>query len=87
MPEFQLEVAIALAASACGSLVVFYLTRTKEGKIQLSINVEEPENDQHGHDPFDVTKAGDIDEGYPIEPDAFWESVRNQLMFIPTSLI
>jgi hypothetical protein len=76
MPGLQLEVSIALAVSALGSLIVLYLTRPTERKIQLPNDVEEPEYGLHGHDPFDVTKAEDIIEGYPIEPDAFWQNVR-----------
>jgi len=76
MIRFEFGVAITLAVSACGSLVVFYLTRQKEGKVQLPIHVDESEDVLHGHDPFDVTTREDIIDGYPINPDAFWASVR-----------
>jgi hypothetical protein len=75
MPRFQLEVALALAVSACGSLTVFYLTRTKEGKVQLPTYIDESEDGLNGNDPFDVTKPEDIIDGYPIEGDAFWTKV------------
>ena len=76
MIQFELQVAIALAITAFASLIVFYLTRAKDGKIQLPTHVEESENVLHGHDPFDVTTLEDIIDGYPIDPDAFWASVR-----------
>jgi hypothetical protein len=68
MLRFQFEVALTLAISACGSLAVFYLTRKKEGKIQI-------DDSSYGHDPFDVTCADDVVDGYPIEGDAFWATV------------
>jgi hypothetical protein len=75
MIRFELEIAITLAVGAVGSLFVFYLTREKEGKLRLPINVDESEDFLHGHDPFDVTTPEDVIDGYPIDPDAFWTSV------------
>jgi hypothetical protein len=75
MVRFELAVAITLASSACVSLIVFYLTRDQEGKVQLPTHVDESEHVLYGHDPFDVTTPEDIIDGYPIDADAFWASV------------
>ncbi|GLB42389.1 putative atp-binding cassette transporter [Lyophyllum shimeji] len=79
MPRFQLEVGIALATAALVSAGVFYLNRPREGKIQLPTHAgyEEFEDEaHHGHDPFDVTKAEDVIDGFPIDGDAFWAKMR-----------
>jgi len=74
MFRFQLEVAIALVASAFSSLVFRYFNGKKaEGTIQLPVHVE-LEEDQH--DPFDVTRPEDVVHGYPLGADIFWTSVR-----------
>lgn len=77
MPEYQLEVALALAASAICSLAVSYFkARKKEGRIRLPTQIDEY-NDESlpAHDPFDVTKAEDFVDGYSIEGVAFWNRV------------
>jgi len=71
MPRFQLPIAIALVTSAVTSLVTFYLTRTKEGKIQLPTI----SNGQNEHDIFDVLRPEDITDGYPIDEEGFWTRV------------
>jgi hypothetical protein len=76
MIRFELGVAITLAVSAFGSLVLFYLAREKVGKVRLPVHVDESEDVIHRHDPFDVTTLEDITDGYPIDADAFWASVR-----------
>ena len=76
MVRFELGVALTLATSACGSLLVFYLTREKEGKLQLPTRADEVEDELHGHDPFDIVTPEDFIDGYPINADAFWASVR-----------
>jgi hypothetical protein len=76
MVRFERGVAITLAVSACGSLLIFYLTREKEGKVQLPTHVDESEHVLHGHDPFDITTPEDLIDGYPINADAFWALVR-----------
>jgi hypothetical protein len=76
MVRFELAVAVTLASSACVSLLVFYLTRDKEGKVQLPTHIDESEHIRHGHDPFDVTTLDDAIDGYPIDSDAFWALVR-----------
>lgn len=75
MPRSQLQIAAVLAFSAGASLVVFLLTRSKEGKIQLPSHVNE-ENEYAEHDPFDVTKPEDVMDGYPIAEEKFWRRVR-----------
>ncbi|KAF5378754.1 hypothetical protein D9615_006977 [Tricholomella constricta] len=90
MPRFQLEVCIALAIAAFGSVGIFYLNRPKEGKIQLPTHVgtEDLEDDAlHGHDPFDVTKPEDIVDGYPIDGDAFWAKMRWRKLLMTMLLV
>ena len=70
MPPFQLPIAGLLAFSAVASLIVFFCTRSTEGKIQLSTN--EPAF----HDPFDVVTPEDIVDGDPIDEEKFWRKVR-----------
>ena len=76
MVRFELGVAVALAVSAGGSLLVFYVTREKTGKVQLPTHANESEDVFHWHDPFDIATPEDIIDGYPINADAFWASVR-----------
>lgn len=71
MPAFQLEVAVALAIFATGSLLTFYLFSSDEGKIQLPTDTEESEE----LDPFDVATPDDFVDGFPIDGDAFWARV------------
>ncbi|KAJ7512914.1 multidrug resistance-associated ABC transporter [Mycena galericulata] len=77
MPLYQLGIAVALAITAFGSSIFFYLNRPKEGKIQLPIHSEAVEED-----PFDVTKPEDVIDGYPIEGEAFWVRVTWRKIFI-----
>jgi len=70
MPRFQLPIGIALVVSVVASLLTFYLTRNKEGKIQLPIQVDE----QNELDIFDATKPENTD-GYPIDAERFWRRV------------
>jgi len=76
MPRFQLPIAVVLVASVATSFIVFLLTRTTEGKIQLPIHVNEEDEEAFKHDPFDVTKAEDGIDGYPIDGVTFWSRVR-----------
>lgn len=73
MPQYQLEVAILLVASAACSLGVFYLTQPKEGQIKLSVD----DGYEHGTqpDPFDVTKPEDMIDGHTLDEHAFWAKV------------
>jgi hypothetical protein len=68
MPRFQLPIAIALVTSVVTSLITFYFTRTKEGKIQLPATA----NEQNEHDIFDVLRPEDVTDGYPIDEEGFW---------------
>lgn len=72
MPQYQLEVAVALAVSALCSLSVFLLSRPTEGKISLPKEAEE----ELEKDPFDVTKPEDFVDGTPVNGEQFWQKVR-----------
>ena len=76
MPRFQLPIAVVLVVSIATSFVVFLLTRTTEGKIQLPTHVSEEDEGTLEHDPFDVTNAEDVVDGYPIDAEGFWSRVR-----------
>ncbi|KAJ8520309.1 hypothetical protein ONZ45_g2846 [Pleurotus djamor] len=78
MPRFQLEVALALAVSSFGSLLFFYVLRSKEGKIQLPTHADENGNglQQEEHDPFDVLTQEDTVEGDPVNEEVFWARMR-----------
>jgi hypothetical protein len=71
MPRFQLPIAIALVTSVVISLITFYFTQTKEGKIQLPITA----NGQIERDIFDVLRPEDVTDGYPIDEESFWTRV------------
>lgn len=75
MPQYQLEIAVLLAASVVCSVVIFYLTRPRDGQIKLS--VEHDDGYEHGTqpDPFDVSTPEDMIDGYPIDEHAFWVKV------------
>jgi hypothetical protein len=71
MPRFQLPIAVALVVSVVTSLLTFYLTRAKEGRIQLPTHTavaDEPNE----RDIFDVTRPEDVADGYPIDAESFW---------------
>lgn len=74
MPHFQLPIAVALVVSAVISLLTFYLTRTKEGKIQLPAHTA-VEDEQNERDVFDVIRPEDVTDGYPIDAEGFWKRV------------
>lgn len=76
MIRFQLDIAVVLAASVLGSVIVSYWTRTQEGKIQLPIHVDESLGSSDGRDPLDVTTPDDIIDGYPIDEEQFWREAR-----------
>ncbi|KAF8154768.1 multidrug resistance-associated ABC transporter [Crassisporium funariophilum] len=80
MPRFQLPIAVVLVVSGVLSLVVFYLTRTKEGKIQLPTQASEQEH--HGRDAFNVVRPEDVTDGYPIDGDSFWKQMRWRKAFV-----
>ncbi|KJA25547.1 hypothetical protein HYPSUDRAFT_37542 [Hypholoma sublateritium FD-334 SS-4] len=74
MPLFQFPIAVVLGLSTVGSSIVFFLSRTTEGKVQLPINSED--DGLHAYDPFDVIKPEDITDGFPIDEDKFWIRMR-----------
>ena len=71
MLRFQLPISIALVISVVTSVIAFYFTRTKEGKIQLPIAA----NEQNERDMLDVIKLEDVTDGYPIDEENFWTKV------------
>ena len=71
MLRFQLPISIALVTSVIISLIAFYFTRTKEGKIQLPIEA----NEQNERDFLDVIRPEDVTDGYPIDEESFWKRV------------
>ena len=70
MLRFQLPISIGLVTSVVTSLIAFYLTRTKEGKIQLLMA-----NEQNERDFFDIIRPEDVTDGYPIDGESFWKRV------------
>ncbi|KIJ58252.1 hypothetical protein HYDPIDRAFT_44556 [Hydnomerulius pinastri MD-312] len=84
MPEYQLPLAAVLAVIGVGSLVVLYLTRSQEGKIQLPTHGEDGES--LVRDPFDVTRPEDVVDGFPINEEEFWNNVRLWKIFTSTLL-
>lgn len=69
MPRFQLLIAISLVVSAVISVLIFYLTRIKEGKIRLPAPSAIEQNE---HEVFDNDTVTD---GYPIDEESFWTRV------------
>ncbi|KAK0203733.1 multidrug resistance-associated ABC transporter [Desarmillaria ectypa] len=74
MPRFQNEVAIVLGASAVCSIVVFWIMRPRESKIQLPVH----DDDDGSPDPFDVSQPVDFIDGIPINEKNFWEKMRRR---------
>ncbi|KAJ7829796.1 hypothetical protein B0H13DRAFT_2372376 [Mycena leptocephala] len=79
MPQYQLEIAIALNVSTALSALLLYLNRSRstEGKIRLPLHDaphEEAESEETypDGDPFDITTAEDILDGYPLHEEKFW---------------
>ncbi|KAJ7147016.1 multidrug resistance-associated ABC transporter [Mycena epipterygia] len=86
MPRYQLEIAIALNASAVCSAVLFYLNRTTEGKIQLPVHADRTEIYPDG-DPFDVITPEDLLDGYPLDEANFWARIRIRKIFVSALLL
>lgn len=82
MPPYQLQIAIALNASAVLSAVLFAVFRERDGKIQLPIHVDIPDDIYPDGDPFDVTTPEDLVDGYPLGEENFWARVRVFLSFL-----
>ena len=68
MPRFQLLIATSLIVSTVISVLTFYLTRIKEGKIRLPApsTVEQIDDEKI----FD-----NVTDGYPIDEESFWTRV------------
>ncbi|KAJ6579193.1 multidrug resistance-associated ABC transporter, partial [Mycena vulgaris] len=82
MPRYQLEIAVALNAAAVVSAAAFYLNRTTEGKIQLPAHTSAQEEIYPDGDPFDVTTAEDLLDGYPLDETKFWTQMRTRKIFL-----
>jgi hypothetical protein len=80
MSQYQLAVAILLAASVVCSLVTFYLTQPKEGKIKLSVEHDDGYERGTQPDPFDVTIPEDMIDGHALDEHGFWVKVRADVM-------
>ncbi|KAK7047463.1 hypothetical protein VNI00_006694 [Paramarasmius palmivorus] len=86
MPRFEFEGAITLAACTLASGLAFFLNRPKEGKVKLPEHTEDVQVNGSGSeadvaDPFDVATPEDWIEGYPVEEERFWNSVRVVSLF------
>ena len=71
MPRFQLLIAISLVVNALISVLTFYFTRNKEGKIRLPAPLAVEQNEHELFDNHDVT----FTDGYPIDEESFWTRV------------
>ena len=69
MSEYQLPIVGALAVTAIGSLIAFYVEHPNDqaGKIQLPMHGEH--EDSLLHDPFDMTRHEDVMDGDPINEE------------------
>ena len=87
MPQFQLEVAIALVVCAACSIVVAVVSppADEEAKIKLPTHAGDEAFPQS--DPFDVTKPEDLVDGTPVKPDVFWGQVCLASVGVPYSSI
>ncbi|KAF7292829.1 Multidrug resistance-associated ABC transporter protein [Mycena indigotica] len=74
MPRYQLEATTALTSGALLSAVLFFVNRTKDGKIRLEEN--------EASDPFDVTTAEDLTDGYPLQEEKFWSTMKRRKMLL-----
>ncbi|KAJ7185377.1 multidrug resistance-associated ABC transporter [Mycena filopes] len=84
MPLYQLEIACSLAITAVCSSLFLYLNRSVEGKIHLPLHSDESEP---GDDAFDVTRPEDVLDGYPIDGDRFWATIRRRKLFLCVLLV
>ncbi|EKM77362.1 hypothetical protein AGABI1DRAFT_130448 [Agaricus bisporus var. burnettii JB137-S8] len=79
MPRLEFEISVALVVSVVLSGIVLWITREKEGKVQLPTHVDDEslgDGFLGGGDPFDVTKPEDVIDGYPIDEDEFWKKMQ-----------
>ncbi|KAI0821920.1 multidrug resistance-associated ABC transporter [Trametes gibbosa] len=84
MPEYQLHVAIGLAAALVTSIGVFVLAGPQAEKNALPTFAEGQEG--LGRDPFDVTTPEDFVDGLPIDEDRFWYKMRLRKLAISAFL-
>ncbi|KAJ7824278.1 multidrug resistance-associated ABC transporter [Mycena leptocephala] len=89
MPRYQLEIAIALDVAAALSALIFYLNRSKEGKISLPLAAHAESEIYPDGDPFDVTLAEDVLDGYPLQEEKFWTKMRGRkiILIVISSLL
>ncbi|KAJ6612172.1 multidrug resistance-associated ABC transporter [Mycena sp. CBHHK59/15] len=81
MPFYQLEISVALAITAVGSVALFFLNRPSQGSIELPVHEDVHRDD---HDPFDVTEPIDAIDGYPIKGEEFWTRMTRRKIFLRT---
>jgi hypothetical protein len=72
MPRLQLAIAVVLVLSNVASFFALFVVRRTKGNIQLPVHVDRGEE----HDAFDVSKAEDMIDGYPVNAESFWTRVR-----------
>ncbi|EPQ52340.1 multidrug resistance-associated ABC transporter [Gloeophyllum trabeum ATCC 11539] len=86
MLRFQLQVAVALAIAAVGSVgfLAFYGVGNKEGQIKLPVYSDEQEDGTP--DPFNVTKPEDAIDGYPVNEQEFWHRMRLRKLLLSVNL-
>jgi hypothetical protein len=72
MPRLQLAIAVVLVLSSVASFSALFVARRTERNIQLPVYVDR----EAEYDAFDVLKAEDIIDGYPVNAESFWTRVR-----------
>lgn len=72
MPRLQLAIVVVLVLSSVASFFVLFVARRTEGNIQLPIHVAR----EAEYDTFDVSKAEDMIDGYPVNVESFWTQVH-----------
>lgn len=82
MLAYELHVSITLLVGLLISAVVFYQSRPKRIELEISGNYEPLEGDEpsldgdpRDRDVFDIVKAEDMIDGYPINEAEFWAKV------------
>ncbi|KAJ7477234.1 multidrug resistance-associated ABC transporter [Mycena galericulata] len=80
MTVYQLDISIALAITALGSLALLALNNPTHGNIKLPVYDER--HNPYDSDPFDVTKPEDLVDGYPINGDEYWARMKRRKIFL-----
>ncbi|KAF8178262.1 multidrug resistance-associated ABC transporter [Pholiota molesta] len=78
MPRLQLAIAVVLVLSSVASFSALFVARRTERNIQLPVHVDR----EAEYDAFDVLKAEDIIDGYPVNAESFWTRMRWRKIFI-----